>query len=225
MAAQIHRSAPIAIVTVVAAYCCWPYAGSPAREAAPRADSRVEITPALLAPAVEPASERDPFRLPNTVSSQVKPAEKPDKAAPSPTAAAPAAHAMTAAELTGGLVLNATCIRGQHRIAFINGRAYAEGEPLSGESAGTPPCTVAQVYPDKVLLRYLGRQVELTYSNVEARAGPRSPAAKPDNARARLAGRSAPPKGTPPARHPKPDESTTDPEPSDADDQHTAVDH
>lgn len=65
-----------------------------------------------------------------------------------------------------GLMLEATCISGNQRLAAINGRIYQEGELLRWSSGSAPACVVAQIRPDKVLLECQGKTIELKYSDV-----------------------------------------------------------
>ena len=223
MATSINQSAPIALVTAVAAYCCWPYVGGLGPSSGHGTGTKPEITPALLTPAVEPVAERDPFHLPKKAPAPVAAVQKPDKPPAAPVT-------VSASDLTSGLVLNATYVRGGHRLAFINGQAYAEGESLTGPNFKTP-CVVGKVYPHKILLEHLGQQAELTYSNTDAKAGsspqagPHGTPAKPEKTRTRIVADDRARDGPPAEKSVDSEELTTDPNPGQADDQHTTVDH
>ncbi len=83
------------------------------------------------------------------------------------------------------LVLSATYLQGDRRVALISGRVYEPGQalPISGLTQG--PCTVAQILPCKVVLEYRRRTMELKYPDLAFMApqkpiiGPTSPSAAP----------------------------------------------
>ncbi|MBI1917212.1 MAG: hypothetical protein HYS12_21110, partial [Planctomycetes bacterium] len=76
-----------------------------------------------------------------------------------------------------GLTLSATILRGQRRVAMINGKFFAEGEPLKGVSAG--PLTLARVFPDHVLLRQGEETLDLKFPEKSETRSPSPGAAKP----------------------------------------------
>ena len=78
-----------------------------------------------------------------------------------------------------GLVLNATCIVGQERMAIINGRVYKEKEAVErpGEEAGS--CIVTEIFPHKVLLSYQGQTMQLGYVNATAKRPTNGDSGKP----------------------------------------------
>jgi hypothetical protein len=56
---------------------------------------------------------------------------------------------------------------------MINGQIYRARETVQSPVAGAPPCIVAQVAHDGVLLQAQGKTLELKYSNAAAAVGPR----------------------------------------------------
>ena len=74
------------------------------------------------------------------------------------------------ADLLDGLALGATSIMAQRRLAVINGRIYAERERLKSKDPSAPPCIVAQILPDRVLLECEGRTRVLCYPDSAAHA-------------------------------------------------------
>jgi hypothetical protein len=69
------------------------------------------------------------------------------------------------------LVLNATLIYGDSRVALINGHVYRLGDRLDNGSTEGESLRVADIRHDRVLLERAGKQTELTYSN-ESTTGP-----------------------------------------------------
>ncbi len=96
-----------------------------------------------------------------------------------------AARGNPPADPRSGLALNATSIRlsgttgAEQRLAVINGRIYAERERLKSSAIdkdgniiaadpSAPPCVVARILPDRVLLECDGRTATLSYANLVA---------------------------------------------------------
>ena len=72
----------------------------------------------------------------------------------------------------GGLMLSATYIQGNRRVAIVNGRIYKQGDPLSVSGTTRGPGTITTISADKVVILYCGRTVELEYANLAATATP-----------------------------------------------------
>ena len=194
MSGRIGKTALILIVIGVMGYLCWPYVSDPLPEALALSPGKMpEIAPALLAPPVAPAPDRDPFQQPPVA----KPAEEPPppvvaevpKPAPPPSAApAPALNPpivvkpelpVDPKDLLSGLALNATYVRGDRRLAVINGSLYAEGDQVKLSGPTMLALTLARVYPDNVILERKGQTVELNYPAAESKpARPAGEAAK-----------------------------------------------
>src|SRR5205085_1160462 len=99
-----------------------------------------------------PDPERDPFHP--TEETSAPPSGKPTPSVTiAPAASSPAAPAK-APPLLSGLALNATWIRGNRRIAMINGQFYAEGEAVKDISNKGTPYVLAQVHTDRVLMQF-----------------------------------------------------------------------
>jgi hypothetical protein len=65
-----------------------------------------------------------------------------------------------------GMILNATCIMGNQRMAIINGRVYKEKDSIPQPGDEAPSCFVTAILPHKVLLSYQGELQQLGYTNV-----------------------------------------------------------
>src|SRR5262249_51335457 len=70
-----------------------------------------------------------------------------------------------------GLVLNGTYVRGDRRMAVINGAVYTEGQTISPASAGRA-VSLARVDVDRVVLSVDRMTSELAYSRPTAAAEP-----------------------------------------------------
>ena len=192
MAVPINKLAPTAIVMAAVSCCAWPYVFSPDAGGG-QAAALAEITSAQLVPHILPPPKRDPFR---TVDKAVARSSQPTKAAAKQAAGGKAATAAKSAAAAGGspdpfsgLALNATSILAAgtqypgSRLAVINGRIYVEGERLRNKDPSAPPCVVASILCDRVLLECAGRTATLGYANVvHAKAkhagGPAAPAGR-----------------------------------------------
>jgi len=187
MSAQLGKVTPIALLIGVVGYCCWPYLA--AQEAGPAAEGAgklPEVTAGMLHPVPAAAAGRDPFRSAERVRAPAT-AKRPASSA-AQAAKTPAPEADTP-QLLGGLRLYATYIRGERRLALIDGSVYAEGEPVKGARAMAAPFVVVRVDPDKVLLRRLGQTVELRYAARPAAAGSSAQARAAAAARDKVSGR------------------------------------
>jgi hypothetical protein len=191
MTALLAKSWPVLVVAAVVGYCGWPAADAPGRLA--RKDAPAETAkPSRDSPSPENASlpVRDPFRpveAPQANGSAVKaqktPAtmlakgqkekEKGQKDLPSrdgPGKADTAGKVDTTAAKAGkadllrGLVLQAIFVQGERRITLINDRFYVEGAALNMPDQHVPPCIVAQIHRDKVLLKCQEQNMELKFA-------------------------------------------------------------
>ncbi len=166
----LTKFAPIGIVAGVMGYLCWPYFDEPSkRSESAGLDQVIQVTAALLSPSVAPALKRDPFK--SAKSNGPVASTSPRSTANKPGTAAKA----VAAPIAGPpitLVLNGTYVRGNQRIAVINGTVYAQGEQISVEHASVENCSVARVDVDKVVLNFNGATAELRYANTIAPESP-----------------------------------------------------
>jgi hypothetical protein len=180
MPTSITKLAPQAVVLAAALYWSWPALqecfprgttvadnAAPTKSAGPREFAGASLSPTFLSP-----SSRHLFLLPGAKRTTMAKSGKPVR------------HGTTekgAAEIPSlGLVLNATCIVGEQRLAIINGHIYKEKEsiPRSGDDATS--CVVTSILPHKVLLSCQGESLQLGYANVAAKPaagdGPRKSA-------------------------------------------------
>ena len=100
---------------------------------------------------------RDPFRITHKAAEEPK-----SKKAESPEDS----EANLLADFVKGLVLDATFLQGQTRIAIINGRIYNQGQYLvvQGENGNSrSPLCIESVRVDLVTLSARGRSYELAY--------------------------------------------------------------
>ncbi len=189
MALPINKLAPTAMVIAAVSCCAWPYVFS-SDASGKKAATMPEIAPSQLSPRILPPPARNPFRQ---AGESVAQASKPTKTAPASTtrtqstghpggngaiasrSASPAGGKPRADPLSG-LALIATSIladpenRVPQRLAVINGRIYAERERLKSKDPSAPPCVVARILSDRVLLECEGRTATLCYANVAAKA-------------------------------------------------------
>jgi len=165
MSGTLGRMAPTAVTLLLIASCCWPQLEL--RRPGTRVRSTAElprISSTLLAPPVEPAPDRDPFQ---PLHVRQDPPSQPENQA---TEVPPDQDTAVAATDTDGtddplenLVLNAVCIRGDRRVALINGQVCQQGKALPRPDSQKEPCIVAEVLADKVRLVHRGQTVELEY--------------------------------------------------------------
>jgi hypothetical protein len=85
----------------------------------------------------------------------------------------------------GRLVLNATCIMGDKRLAIINGRTYRPNDTIVSSNPKVPPCVVVDILPNQVLLTCQGKRLQLCYADRLPASSGTSPAAKPNQTAAR----------------------------------------
>jgi len=180
MPKSITKLAPQAIVLAVALYWSWPalkasvsQAATVAAKGAPKKSGEPQDFAVLtLSPRFLPPSSRNPFLPVYAKSAAVAKAVKPGQKKKT---------AETAADIhDSGLVLNATCIVGEQRMAIINGRVYKEKEAIERPNDAAGSCVLTDIFPHKVLLSCQGETLQLSYLNVAAKpaAGndPRKPA-------------------------------------------------
>jgi hypothetical protein len=199
MAISLGKFAPTVVVVAAVSYCAWPYVFPSSGDAGgAQIAAMPEIPPSQLLPTISPPPTRDPFHLAG--ASADRPKDK-KQIAPATTAAAAAASKSAAATHGKGeapadpfsdLALIATSILDKQRLAVINGRIYAEREQLKSKDPAAPPCVVARILPDRVLLECAGRTATLSYASAAA-----PPKAGKSNGIANPSSRSAPPRPQP----------------------------
>lgn len=159
----LKKMAPTLVVLAVAGYCCWSdeETGSPAK-GKENGGNKPALTAALLTPQAAPPPGRDPFYTALSETADDK-AKKPAPPLPRPKRELPTSVHDDLLKLTSGLVLRATFIHGDRRVALINDRFYAEGDALP--CSKTIAVTIARIAPNKVIIRHAGQNAELKYSN------------------------------------------------------------
>lgn len=174
MPTSVVKLAPQVIVLIVALYWSWPFLQpAPKPEPAPAKDPKAAVamtfTPAVLSPTFPPLPERNPFEFPGAARPKVAKSNKPGSKATVDKAAVEAKGT--------SLVLGATCIIGDRRLAYINGRVYKEKEAIQGQGEDAAGWVVTDIYPHKVLLSYQGMPLQLNYTNGPTAARDTKPAA------------------------------------------------
>jgi hypothetical protein len=177
---RLKKYTPILIVAAALGFLCWPYVD----ENSPR-PKELDSTKALknlvasLSPADAPAPERDPFDSRATVRSgkrkgatavktQTPVIAEEKKSTPPGISSQPArapSLAATAVPLRGpnDLALQATHLRGDRRIALINGAVYTEGDEIKPNGPTATAYTINRIYPHRVVLERESQTVDLNY--------------------------------------------------------------
>jgi hypothetical protein len=196
------------VLIAVVGWAGWPYLES----AGSSAGSKIrvaEVAVAQLAGATGLVPARDPFQAFGEVAAgQSTPAPlttaspaaevpgselaagaldrpgRPSDPAQDPTDSSRRGEAEIRANLTGQVALSATSIRGERRMAVLNGRTYAEGETIKGIT-GPGPVILAAVRPMSVRLRSGGTTVDVAFSRASAATRPPPAVATPSPSPAR----------------------------------------
>jgi hypothetical protein len=161
------KLAPLAAVLAVMIYCMTlgtTVAGSKKSNKPP--EKLPEFKAELFAPKLPPRAKRNPFYLPGEEPTVIV------EAAPKDKKAAPAKidNVAAAKEYFSGLVLNATYLVGERRLATINGHIYKEKDKLNSSEPQVPTFVVSQILPYEVVLECGGQLFHLRYSDVYAGA-------------------------------------------------------
>ena len=157
----IEKLAPTGVVVALVGLCCWPHlTDSEVRLDMQQENDLPQVTQSLLSPDILPAPDRDPFRDMRINSTGGMQEQLATTAGPGTGGGS--SEIDIAAELSK-LVLNATYVRGDRRVALINGELYALGETLDGSPSGSQTFIVMQISLHKVLLKRQGQTVELSY--------------------------------------------------------------
>jgi hypothetical protein len=175
---RITKSTPILIAGAVLGVLCWPYVD----DRAPR-PKEVDATKALkslvasLSPPHSPAPQRDPFDSRAAVRSgrrgRGRAGQTPEgTGSPAQTESAAAGTGTSLSRAPGELALQATHLRGDRRIALINGSVYAEGDEIKPTGPTATTYTVTRIYPHRVVLESASQTLELTYPAHDAKPNP-----------------------------------------------------
>lgn len=179
MTAHTSKILSMGLVGAMVGYCCWPYVfGLGQGAATPATDTPAAIAASALLPSIDPAPDRDPFRVATPAQAVTEPSTD-------------AAHDEASAEFEfdagtergdelesdanrslGRLALSATFVRGDQRVALINGRVYAPGEPLADSGSSASPFVVSEIFADKVVIERNGQTTELSYSDHDSTTRP-----------------------------------------------------
>lgn len=176
MSRQLAKSAPILIVAAFLGYLCWPYVDDPARRLQTANPGKsLEGFAAQLEPAAAPSLDRDPFNS-RAAEKAARPAvSEGAKKAPvtGETAkvapASPGTVKTVVAGAPGEFDLQATHLRGDRRVALINGSVYVEGDEIKPSGASAASYTVARIYAHTVVLQGNDQTTVLTYSSRESK--------------------------------------------------------
>jgi hypothetical protein len=179
----VTKLAPQAVLLVFAIYWSWPSltqsipsTASPATKDK-KGGSSLDFSAAVLSPTFPSPPKRDLFELPGATR-LVKNKRGTSK---SGHAAGLKGAGFTLADAKdSGLILNATCIVGQQRLALINGQVYKEKDTIKGKGSGDDPVNwvITDILPHKVLLLHQGTPLQLSYPNGAEKSASKSDADK-----------------------------------------------
>jgi len=168
MTPETLRMTPAAALLALVAYCAWCVEGPPTPAAGKPLPA---FSPKLLTSAAGEPPSRDPFGVRPDEAPVVAKAAVARSAATTPPAGKGQAGGAAAAKRVqaAALTLTATSV-GEHSLAVINGRLYAEGERVrpAGKAAAAkgPPeeaWVVARIVQGKALLRRGAEEAELSF--------------------------------------------------------------
>jgi hypothetical protein len=189
---MIAKMAPTLITIAFAAWICWPHLSDPAPGIPTSGEGALpRIAPAMLDPAMPPAVDRDPFHSSaadnartaktrsdakrQTISAASQPASM---AAVSPEPKPAATPEQVLAEIVHSLVLHATYVRGDKRLALIGDRLYEPGQELQLARELAAPCVVASITADRVVIEHVGHTAEISYRGLAFNAPADGPPAR-----------------------------------------------
>jgi hypothetical protein len=177
---RIKKSTPLLIVAAALGFLGWPYLD--ARSPRPKevdSTSALKSLVAALSPPEAAAPLRDPFdsraaarpgrRKADAAKNAPPPAATPVKmSTPAVESLQTASAPDAAAELSpprgpGDLALQATHLRGDRRVALINGAVYSEGDEIQPNGPAAAAYTVSRIYLHRVVLAGENRTLELNY--------------------------------------------------------------
>jgi hypothetical protein len=145
---------PQAILLAVVGYWSWPSLqqafskpAAPAAEAKKTAEAK-EFSAATLSPTFPPPPTRDLFGPPGPMLA--------GKGKGRGASAKEIAEKMAAEAKDSGLVLKGTCIIGEQRLAYMNGRVYKEKDVIEGRGEEPINWVITDILPHKVLLSCQG---------------------------------------------------------------------
>lgn len=173
MSTAIGNLLPSAVVAAVVAWCCYPYLDEPGSDAGFQQEAGPpQIVGALLSPVIESASDRDPFKPRGENGTDSAGNEQPGIAA---LAGKSPPRKEDAFDVSSNLMLAATYIQGNRRVALINGQVCEPGDTLRISGPITEPCTVTRIFADTVVLLHRNQIVELKYRDSIGKTKPSKP--------------------------------------------------
>jgi hypothetical protein len=190
---RIKKSTPILVVGAALGFFCWPYVD--ARSPRPKevdSTSALKSLVASLSPPEAAAPQRDPFDSRTTARPGKRKADTAKKT-PAPTGtpgktSTPAVESLQTASVPataaadtsaprgpGDLALQATHLRGDRRVALINGSVYSEGDEIQPHGPAATAYTVNRIYLHRVVLAGESQTLELNYPthDVKLKSGSR----------------------------------------------------
>jgi len=172
MAEWFQKIGPVAVVVLVFTWCCWPYiTGSATAIGSKEAGNVPGLPKGLLSPLVKPAGGRNPFMITPAVAELLaselsKTNEGVDLGEDAKTGGNAAAGTVRPS-----LVLTGTYVRGNHRMAIIDGKIYQAGESLDAGNAAGKPWVVKEIFLDHVVLQRDGEKKDIAYLDPAERRG------------------------------------------------------
>ncbi len=168
MAELMRKMAPMAVVAMVFAGCCWPYVSGSATGTSSQQDSDIaQLSKELLSPVLKPANDRDPFRPVKLALGSLKGNQPgsggPGRNGPGGKKAAEATHLRQREFALGG-----TYVQGNRSMAIINGKVYEPGDTLAGSDAARQSWVVKRILPEEVLIQSGEKTTKLTYPDFTA---------------------------------------------------------
>jgi hypothetical protein len=190
MPPSVAKFAPLMVVLAVAVYWVWPSVVGGSKPASKPAAAAQGFTAEMLAPKFPRPPERNPFQAQNAaLAEDAKPAAAVARLVGGKADTIKAAENVKTTDKTkavdnakivnkkdavakdAGLVLNATCIGREQRLAIINGLIYKPKDTIGTSEANGPRYVVADIMPDRVLLERQGQAVSLSYLDAVAGSG------------------------------------------------------
>lgn len=183
MEIPFEKVIPRSLALAVVAYCLWPtfvaYFSEPSSQ---QPKKTPELSAAMLSPKLAPPPTRDPFaecadstedkNSPGTNHTTTETAGARAGSMRNQGSTSSVGLKSSIAQETDkskSLILEATCIVNDRRLAVIDGRLYAPKDKLVMTDGAGPPYEIVEVLPYKVLLNCENKIIELTFPGVSAK--------------------------------------------------------
>ncbi|HBO42675.1 MAG TPA: hypothetical protein DD670_01805 [Planctomycetaceae bacterium] len=161
MSGTLQKIAPLLVVAAVFTWCCWPYVfGNDSVDHGGTGGELVAIAKSLLSPTPNSAHKRNPFVTADQLAEELLKTTQ----AGVENAAGLAAQDKSAEGTVAPLMLRATLVQGERRLATIGNQVYRPGDRLD---SGAPPdkaWIVADILAESVVLRRGKETWTLTFS-------------------------------------------------------------